>query len=380
MMVAYWVFTFACCFAVVSVNSARPAYARNWRRRQRRREKQRQKTSGVQKAKVRAVSSTKPVPRKKSTTTSHSSNNVFEHTRKFQITLVNMGKEKRMDNAVRKAARRWENVIHGDLPDVMASSSPNFDWFSGYFGHKRYNTKKVDDVLVGYEFIKMDGRGGKLGSAVARRVRGSPKVPPFSTISGGMRLDIDDLFALSELDRVNILTHELGHILGLGSVSKMICASNCEPATHHAPTRHARYDASKCPNAGKQAVKLGLLSSRQQLSMETRGGRGSSCLHIKDLAPQGVNWSSVMSAIFDGSKKQLITRIDLGALMDLGGYKGIALENADASKGPHRNLRQVNGSMTLDLGTNRSSFVLKHASNADQGSAGMHNAISIEYF
>jgi hypothetical protein len=70
----------------------------------------------------------------------------------FQLQLENMGGNNavtRMDVLFQNAARRWERIITGDLPNVNKASDEEFDWFGTNF--KRKKNIAIDDILIGYE-------------------------------------------------------------------------------------------------------------------------------------------------------------------------------------------------------------------------------------
>ena len=81
------------------------------------------------------------------------------------------------------------------------------------------------------------------------------------------------------------------------------------------------------------------------------------------------NWSELMTAIFDAEKEQLLTRVTLGGLVDLGGYGEIVFGNADPIPGSSLGDMQVVHNSIPRLRT-RSSFVLQQG--AREGLAGMH--------
>ena len=107
----------------------------------------------------------------------------------FKITLMNMGFESKYDNIFVKAARRWEKIIVGDLPNVPKQSSSNHDWFGSEFD-KRVNID-IDDILIGYQMETIDGEGSVLGYAgpVYRKKVGGSSV---RALSGIMKFDKDD--------------------------------------------------------------------------------------------------------------------------------------------------------------------------------------------
>jgi hypothetical protein len=55
----------------------------------------------------------------------------------------------RVDVLFQNAARRWERIITGDLPNVNEASDEEFSWFGTNFERKK--NIAIDDILIGYE-------------------------------------------------------------------------------------------------------------------------------------------------------------------------------------------------------------------------------------
>jgi hypothetical protein len=95
------------------------------------------------------------------------------------------------------AAERWEQIILADLPDVN----------SGAFG-------LVDDLLIDASVVAIDGAGGVLGQAGPDRIRNSGL--PYH---GEMEFDSADVSAMFNNGTLyNVILHEMGHILGVGTL------------------------------------------------------------------------------------------------------------------------------------------------------------------
>ena len=122
------------------------------------------------------------------------------------------------DNIMADAAARWEEVIVGDLPNIPAQQSPNFDWFDGYFGSwvPAYN-EPVDDVVIGYAFRPksfFDNSTDTLGRAGAIYIRNFDKrrwAPPMTAVSGTMEFNKDAIREsnYTRKDLTVIVMHEM---------------------------------------------------------------------------------------------------------------------------------------------------------------------------
>ncbi|MDT8340129.1 MAG: leishmanolysin-related zinc metalloendopeptidase [Longimicrobiales bacterium] len=112
--------------------------------------------------------------------------------------------------AFQVSANRWSRVIVDDVPDVLADVAP------GQCGEGSPAVQGiVDDVRILVFVQSIDGPGGTLGSAGPCWIRDDTSLP----FLGRMRLDVEDLQRM--LDRgtlVDVITHEIGHILGVGTL------------------------------------------------------------------------------------------------------------------------------------------------------------------
>jgi Leishmanolysin len=106
------------------------------------------------------------------------------------------------------AAARWESLVVGDLEDI-----PFHDDLSFCGGQNIDET--VDDLLIFASIESIDGPGGVLGSAYWCWARDDNLLP----FIGRMQFDVADvnqLIAAGQFERV--VLHEMGHILGIGSI------------------------------------------------------------------------------------------------------------------------------------------------------------------
>jgi hypothetical protein len=105
-------------------------------------------------------------------------------------------------NAFKTAADRWTKVIVGDLPDVMVGG------------------ELIDDVLIEAQGVPIDGVGGILGQAGPTRLRpASAGAAAFLPAKGKMQFDTADLAAMQSAGTlVDVITHEMGHVIGIGTI------------------------------------------------------------------------------------------------------------------------------------------------------------------
>jgi Tryptophan-rich Synechocystis species C-terminal domain/Leishmanolysin len=96
------------------------------------------------------------------------------------------------------AAARWEQVIIGDLPGFVV---PGYGF--------------VDDLLISVSIASIDGAGGILGEAAPVWYRNSSLLP----IQGNITFDSADVTRMvADGSFASVVLHEMGHVLGIGSM------------------------------------------------------------------------------------------------------------------------------------------------------------------
>jgi hypothetical protein len=112
------------------------------------------------------------------------------------------GLSERHKDAFKAAADRWTRIIVGDLPDVTVDG------------------EAIDDVLILADGQDIDGANGILGQAGPTRIRSEAAGDAaFLPAMGRMSFDIADLDAMEQEGTLNdVITHEMGHVLGIGTL------------------------------------------------------------------------------------------------------------------------------------------------------------------
>ena len=107
------------------------------------------------------------------------------------------------------AAARWERIIIKDLPSYTGTIPSTF------FGFPPAVDGTVDDIVIEVALAPIDGPGGILGQAGPRYVR----LPEYLTLTGVMFFDVADLGLLDQLGLFEeVIVHEMGHVLGVGTL------------------------------------------------------------------------------------------------------------------------------------------------------------------
>jgi adhesin/invasin len=113
----------------------------------------------------------------------------------------------------REAAARWEEVIVGDLPDYTGVLSAG--------GCQPVEeTGGIDDVKIYVTVVPIDGPGGVLGQAGPCYVwRPEGSGGPVFPITGIVRLDEADVAQMQSNGTLkDVIIHEMGHVLGIGTL------------------------------------------------------------------------------------------------------------------------------------------------------------------
>jgi len=200
--------------------------------------------------------------------------------------------------AFERAAARWEKVIIGDLPAITSSQS-------GYCGvNGTALNQVVDDLIIFVELVAIDGPGKVLGSAGPCSVRSASGLPHV----GAMRFDIDDVIELEATDRFdNVVLHEIGHILGMGtlweSATVLVGAGGADPYFTGVSGRAAF------------ALAGGAAFRGTPVPVENSGGPGTRDGHWRE----SVLNAEVMTGFVEAAGVRMpLSLVTVGALEDLG--------------------------------------------------------------
>ena len=101
-----------------------------------------------------------------------------------------------------------EQVVRGELSNIWLSTAP-----ISYCGNVGL-AETIDDLLVLVEIAPVDGPGGILAQAGPCFIRTSNRLP----VMGILQLDSDDLQTMTDDEIRTVMTHELLHVLGFGSM------------------------------------------------------------------------------------------------------------------------------------------------------------------
>lgn len=166
----------------------------------------------------------------------------------------------------------WENVITADLPDSGG----------------------IDDLRISATINYIDGVNGILGSASPTTLRGGSNLP----ITGTMQFDSADMSNMvANGSLLGVIKHEMGHVLGLGSLWATF-GFNSTPGQYTGANALAAYTAI----AGAAAF----------VPLEDNGGGGTANVHWEE----SVFTDELMTGFATGTMR--LSTITIGGLEDLG--------------------------------------------------------------
>jgi len=197
------------------------------------------------------------------------------------------GLTQRQMDAFKGAADRWSRVIVGDLPSVQVEG------------------EIIDDILILAQGVPIDGPGQILGQAGPTRLRpANAGSAAFLPAKGKMAFDIADLLQMEQNGTLNdVITHEMGHVLGIGTVWAL------KGLLKGAGTSNPTF-------IGKSAMKeYGTLrqGGAKRVPVENMGGQGTADAHWRE----SIFRNELMTG-FVGTAGNPLSRMTIGSLQDLG--------------------------------------------------------------
>ncbi|MBI4539705.1 MAG: Ig-like domain-containing protein [Gemmatimonadetes bacterium] len=112
---------------------------------------------------------------------------------------------------VNSGVSRWTRAVTGELPDIPVSLT------AGTCAGVAYPAlnETVDDLLVFVQVVSIDGPGSTLATGGPCLIRTVERL----SVIGGIRVDTGDLSRMESEGTLNdVVLHELGHVIGIGSL------------------------------------------------------------------------------------------------------------------------------------------------------------------
>jgi hypothetical protein len=232
----------------------------------------------------------------------------------FQIELQFTGGLTSSQQAIfTAAAARWQQILTGDIPDVAADFSR---WGAA-----------VDDVRISASGTPIDGVGGILGQAGPDWIRGGSSLP----INGVMEFDSADLADLQSSGQLNdVITHEMGHVLGFGTIWDL------KGLLSGAGTANSAFTGAAARTQSNAARK----TSATSVPVENSGGAGTADAHWRETTFD----NELMTGYLNFGANPL-SRITAAQFADLG-YPSVNVDGADPYVPPSGNTLPTIGTLS----------------------------------
>ena len=131
---------------------------------------------------------------------------------KIELVFITNGTPSQ-DAAFLAVADRWMNILRGELPEVDFSSNPVLA--NTCIQGQPEVSGTIDDLRIYIDITPIDGPLGTLGQAGPCQIRTTSQLP----VLGFMQLDAADVTRLEEDgDLMDVALHEMGHVLGIGTL------------------------------------------------------------------------------------------------------------------------------------------------------------------
>lgn len=185
-----------------------------------------------------------------------------------------------------EAAARWEEIIIGDLPDVVDPTTG----------------ETIDDVLIEATATAIDGPGGILGSAGPRELRTDGTLLPWKGAMQFDTADLDQLEASGQL--VDVIVHEMAHVLGFGTIWEL------KGLIEGAGTPGSVFTGANAVAAYNEIFG----NTDPAVPLETQGGPGTADGHWSE----DLFGTELMTGFLNAGVPNPISRVTVGQFEDLG--------------------------------------------------------------
>lgn len=229
-------------------------------------------------------------------------------------------------STVEDAMAPWEAAVTGDLSPVFLSDSLAATCGTG--------GKGIDDLLAVIQVQPLDGPEGVLAQAGPCSARTDASGAPTTTVSGIVTIDEADL---GNPQLQEIVTHEVGHVLGIGVVQLQGWGSAADTASALDPFHTGASTVSAFDSIGGRAY----LSDGVPLA--NTGGQGTAAAHWRE-----VNFGvELMTGFINADTDNPLSAVSLASLQDLGYTIDISTAEAYALPMPQPAIWETEADATL---------------------------------
>ncbi|WP_420461612.1 Ig-like domain-containing protein [Candidatus Palauibacter sp.] len=244
---------------------------------------------------------------------------------RFRIELVFVTSVTRAQRAAFvRAAERWMTIL---APTELPDSREPRTWTCGDDPRFERYVETIDDVMIVAAVDEIDGPGGTLAQAGACWRRTGTLMPLY----GRMEFDVADLQRLERRGTLeDVVLHEMGHVLGIGTIWSRLGLLRDPASETEAPDTH--FTGPLAIEAFDEAGGTGYRGAK--VPVENRGGPGRRNAHWREtvlrtelMTPSvRVGGSSPLSAI------TIQSLADLGYSVDTTAADPYRLPDADAAR------------------------------------------------
>jgi hypothetical protein len=216
------------------------------------------------------------------------------------LQFIGSGGTEVMRDAFRAAATRWRSVITGDVQTsrLTAPSGSCASWQPAV-------DSTINDVLIWARIAPIDGVGNILARAGPCYINPGTRL----TVAGIMEFDEADLPALiNNGGIVDVITHEMGHVLGIGTLwnfggrTLLVGSGGADP-----------YFQGTAGRAGFTAINT-VQYSGNPVPVENTGGSGTRDSHWRE----STFGRELMTGFYNSGVLNPLSRVTIGSLEDLG--------------------------------------------------------------
>ncbi|WP_103020127.1 DNRLRE domain-containing protein [Salinibacter altiplanensis] len=204
---------------------------------------------------------------------------------------------------VREALAPWEGAITGDLRPLFPPS--------GQAAQCELQERGIDDLAIAIQKANLDGPGGTLAQAGPCLVRTADTEDFATSASGIVTIDAADL---ENPKLKEIVTHEVGHALGIGIGSIQGWGENTTDLNTLDPSHTGANTTEAFDQLDGSSAYLS-----EGVPLENIGGGGTAGAHWRQGTLGGNNFESELMTGFINADSELpLSRVTLAALQDIG--------------------------------------------------------------
>jgi len=221
----------------------------------------------------------------------------------FDITLELLGDAPNYQEEFHAAASKWESIIRQSKDNGVFGPLPPLDYGCGPL------PEFIDDILICGDFLPIDGPLGILGFAGPSSFYDDEN-GVVKTLAGIMVFDTEDIDFLESLNILSpVLEHEMGHVLGLGSLWDV-----------NGLTDRSNYNFFEgCPylsdsNASREWGRLSGCRGQSVWVEDSTRRPGTDCGHWDEMCMP----TELMTGFLNLEETNLLSTITVGSFEDLG--------------------------------------------------------------